>query len=126
MIKFLSYFIQSIFIYFFFLIGRVLGLKLSRKIFANLFNFFGPIFRSKKIINKNLENVFKESKSINRQDTIKGMWKNYGKTFIEYIFLCAISGKKIDLQNLNYWSVDLQEAYFSPVEVNERHKKNKK
>ena len=36
--------------------------------------------------------------------------------------LCSISGKKISLQNLNYWNVELQEAYFSPVEVHERHK----
>ena len=40
--------------------------------------------------------------------------------------LCAISGKKIQLQNLNYWNVDLQEAYFSPIEANERYKKQKK
>ena len=36
--------------------------------------------------------------------------------------LCAISGKKIMLQNLNYWNVDLQEAYFSPIEANKRYK----
>ena len=36
--------------------------------------------------------------------------------------LCAISGKEISLNNLNYWNVDLQEAYFSPVEVNKRYK----
>ena len=36
--------------------------------------------------------------------------------------LCAVSGKKIQLNNLNYWNVDLQEAYFSPIEVNERLK----
>jgi hypothetical protein len=40
--------------------------------------------------------------------------------------LCAISGKKIMLQNLNYWNVDLQEAYFSPLEANERYKSLKK
>ena len=40
--------------------------------------------------------------------------------------LCAISGKKIKLQNLNYWNVDLQEAYFSPVEVKESLKNHKK
>jgi len=40
--------------------------------------------------------------------------------------LCAISGKKIKLQNLNYWNVDLQEAYFSPIEANERFKKQNK
>ena len=37
--------------------------------------------------------------------------------------LCAISGKEILLQNLSYWNVELQEAYFSPVEANQRYKK---
>ena len=36
--------------------------------------------------------------------------------------LCAVSGKPISLDKLNYWNVDLQEAYFSPREVNERYK----
>jgi hypothetical protein len=40
--------------------------------------------------------------------------------------LCAISGKEILLKNLNYWNVDLQEAYFSPKEANERFKSLKK
>ena len=39
--------------------------------------------------------------------------------------LCAISGKEILLQNFNYWNVELQEAYFSPKEVNERFKSPK-
>tara|TARA_A100001011_G_scaffold282910_1_gene293124 strand:- start:9 stop:209 length:201 start_codon:yes stop_codon:yes gene_type:complete len=38
---------------------------------------------------------------------------------------CAVSGKEILLENLSYWNVDLQEAYFSPLEVNERYKKLK-
>ena len=40
--------------------------------------------------------------------------------------LCAITGKEIKLQNLTYWNVDLQEAYYSPIEVNERYKTLKK
>ena len=40
--------------------------------------------------------------------------------------LCAVSGKKINIQNLNYWNVELQEAYYSPVEVKERYKFMKK
>ena len=35
---------------------------------------------------------------------------------------CAISGKEIMLKDLNYWNVELQEAYYSPVEANERFK----
>tara|TARA_B100000941_G_C28420216_1_gene508408 strand:+ start:15 stop:209 length:195 start_codon:yes stop_codon:yes gene_type:complete len=40
--------------------------------------------------------------------------------------LCAISGKEIDLKDLNYWNVDLQEAYFSAKEANESLKKFKR
>ena len=36
--------------------------------------------------------------------------------------ICAVSGKEIMLKNLNYWNVDLQEAYFSPKEVKIRYK----
>ena len=39
---------------------------------------------------------------------------------------CAISGKEIPLNKLSYWNVNLQEAYFSPKEANERYKKIKK
>ncbi len=31
--------------------------------------------------------------------------------------VCAISGKKILLENLTYWNVENQEAYFSYVEA---------
>jgi hypothetical protein len=31
--------------------------------------------------------------------------------------ICAISGKKISIERLNYWNVELQEAYFSYVEA---------
>ena len=40
--------------------------------------------------------------------------------------ICAISGKQIRIENLNYWNVELQEAYFSPIEANERYKSLKK
>ena len=39
--------------------------------------------------------------------------------------ICAVSGKKILLENLNYWNVNEQEAYFSYKEVfQKREKKN--
>ena len=40
--------------------------------------------------------------------------------------ICAISGREIPLNHLNYWNVELQEAYFSPIEANESYKKLKK
>jgi hypothetical protein len=38
--------------------------------------------------------------------------------------ICAISGKIIKLENLNYWNIDLQEPYFSYVEAS-RKRENK-
>tara|TARA_Y100001935_G_C17057662_1_gene385125 strand:+ start:108 stop:299 length:192 start_codon:yes stop_codon:yes gene_type:complete len=34
--------------------------------------------------------------------------------------ICAISGKKISLKDLNYWNVDLQEAYYSYKEASKK------
>ena len=40
--------------------------------------------------------------------------------------LCAISGKEIKLQELNYWNVELQEAYYSAEEASQRFRSLKK
>ncbi len=83
----IKYFLQSIFVYFFFTIGRVIGLNLSRKLFSILFSFIAPIFKSKKIIKKNLKIFNKNISKLEENTIISNVWKNYGKTFIEYIFL---------------------------------------
>ena len=40
--------------------------------------------------------------------------------------ICAVSGKKIPLEKLTYWNVELQEAYYSPIEAQIRYEKLKK
>ena len=87
MFRTLNYFLQSLFVYLFFFIGRILGIKLSRKFFSMVFILIGPFFRSNKIINKNLK-IFSSTISLkDKSRIVKDMWSNYGKTFIEYIFL---------------------------------------
>ena len=39
--------------------------------------------------------------------------------------ICAISGKKIMLENLTYWNVDKQEAYHSYIEASLEREKEK-
>ena len=87
MIKKINYFLQAILIYLFFLIGRILGIKLSRKIFSFLFSIMGPFFKSKKIVEKNLKIFSQRMPDLEKRKIITNMWKNYGMTFIEYIFL---------------------------------------
>ena len=44
----------------------------------------------------------------------------------EYV-ICAVSGKNIPLSQLVYWNVELQEAYFSVKEAQQRYEElNKK
>ena len=40
--------------------------------------------------------------------------------------ICAISQKKILIENLNYWNVDQQEAYYSYKEASMKKEKLKK
>ena len=35
--------------------------------------------------------------------------------------ICAVSRKKIPLNQLTYWNVELQEAYYSPKEAQQRY-----
>ena len=93
MIKKINYFFQAVIIYLFFFIGKLLGLKLSKKIFAFLFNRLGPLFKSKSIIEKNLTNFNSNLTNEQRENIISSMWKNYGITFIEYIFLSSFKEK---------------------------------
>ena len=87
MVKFFTYFIQSIIIYIFFILGKIMGIALSRKLFSYLFLKIGHNFKSKKLIKSNLNIYSKNLTEIKRDEIISGMWKNYGKTFIEYVFL---------------------------------------
>ena len=99
--KILNYFLQSIIVYCFFLLGRILGLKISRKIFSFLFSIVGPFFKSKKIIEKNLINFSRKVVNVNKKSITKDMWINYGKTFIEYIFLDIFQKKNSHMQLIN-------------------------
>ena len=38
--------------------------------------------------------------------------------------ICAISGKKISLEKLTYWNVELQEPYYSYVEASIKREKD--
>ena len=38
---------------------------------------------------------------------------------------CAVSGKKINLEDLTYWNVELQEPYFSYKEASEKREMQK-
>ena len=87
MTKVIKYFFQSMVVYLLFLVGRILGLTISRKLFAALFVFLGPILKSNKIAKKNLKIIDHKISNDEMKKIIEKMWKNYGITFIEYVYL---------------------------------------
>ena len=86
-LKFIKYLIQAIFIYLFFFVIKIIGLNLSRKLFSSIFNLIGSRIKSEKIINDNLEKFLGHQNENIKKDIKSKMWANYGKTFVEYLFL---------------------------------------
>ena len=85
--KNLIYFFQFFFISFLLIIFKILGLKLSRIIASKFFLIFGPLFRSKKIIEKNISYAYSNTNQKFKKDIINKMWKSYGKILAEYMFI---------------------------------------
>tara|TARA_B100000530_G_C15882411_1_gene458017 strand:+ start:294 stop:1151 length:858 start_codon:yes stop_codon:yes gene_type:complete len=104
MIKIIKYFFEAIFIYLFFLIGKLIGLSFSRKIFSFIFLRLGPFIKSEKIINQNLNRLPGNLSSEEKKQIISSMWSNYGMTFIEYIFLNKFrsNNSHIELEGENF------------------------
>ena len=85
--KKIKYFFEFIIISFLFLIYKIIGLKMSSYISGKLFEFFGPLFRSKKIIVSNIQRAIPGANLQKINDIKKNMWNNYGRTLSEYMFL---------------------------------------
>tara|TARA_B100000963_G_scaffold271031_1_gene239227 strand:+ start:4231 stop:5091 length:861 start_codon:yes stop_codon:yes gene_type:complete len=103
MIKFLKYLTQSIIIYFLFIFGKIIGLQKSQNVFSKIFQIIGPNFRSSKTISQNLEKFDSNILESKKKEIALQMWSNYGKTFIEYIFLNKYkkSGNHVEIINRN-------------------------
>ncbi len=87
MIKSIKYLIEAFFVYLFFLIAKIIGLTLSRKVFSFIFKKIGPMIRSNNVINKNLLKFPNKLPEYKKKEIVSNIWSNYGMTFIEYVFL---------------------------------------
>jgi hypothetical protein len=56
----------------------------------------------------------------NKLATIKYLSNNFKIIEDGDHVICAVTGKKIYLDKLTYWNVELQEAYFSYVEADKK------
>jgi len=92
--KIIKYFFEFMIISVLFSIYKILGLNTSSFISGKLFEIFGPLFRSKKIIKSNVQRAFPKINSLEINDIIKDMWNNYGRTLSEYMFIKGFRNNK--------------------------------
>jgi KDO2-lipid IV(A) lauroyltransferase len=93
--KKIKYFFEFIIISFLFLIYKIIGLKIASSISGKLFEFIGPLFRSKQIIKSNIQKAMPQI-NLKEMDIIKkGMWNNYGRTLSEYMFLKSFRNNEL-------------------------------
>ena len=85
--KYIKYFLQFIFAIITFVIFKFLGPNLSSNFSGKLFEFVGPFFRSKIIINSNIKKAIPNIQENELNKIKKLMWNNYGRIFAEYIFI---------------------------------------
>ena len=85
--KIFKYFLKFITVLSLFMTFKIIGPRNASFMGSSLAKIFGPLFRSKRIVEKNLKICFKnvDQKKIKRISF--GMWDNIGRTFSEYVFL---------------------------------------
>jgi len=106
--KNIKYFVEFILISFLFIIYKVLGLRISSFIGGKLLEFFGPLFRSKKIIKTNIQRAIPEVNLHEINNIKKNMWNNYGRTLSEYMFLKDFRNNKFK-SNINIEGMEILE-----------------
>ena len=85
--KSLRYFLEFLAILILFFIFKIIGIKFSSYIGEKIGLLFGPLFRSKKLIESNILKAYPNIKSFEIKTIVKQMWSNYGKILAEYMFI---------------------------------------
>ena len=99
--KIFKYFIEFIIVSSLFATFRIIGLQNASFMGSYLAKVLGPLFRSKKIIEKNLNICFKKISQEEIKKISHGMWDNIGRTFSEYVFLKNFNKNHDNLIKLN-------------------------
>ena len=129
----IKYFFQFLIIFFLFIIYRILGLQISSNLSSILLKKIGPLFRSRKLIEKNIHKAFPKINRADLDNIINNMRGNYGRILSEYVFFkdfrksslednIEIIGQDI-LENIkqNNWPVIFISGHFNNFELMAMH-----
>jgi KDO2-lipid IV(A) lauroyltransferase len=116
--KIIRYFLEFIIVIIFFIMFKIIGLKLSSDLGEIIGKYFGPLFRKKTIAKKNILIAFPDLNENSINQMIERMWKNIGRIFGEYIHInkfSIIDPKKIKIVFTNKNNFDSLKKNNKPV-----------
>ena len=85
--KIINYLLQYILIKLFFFICKIIGYKKASNLGELIGKKIGPKFKSKKIIERNINLILPDIKNERVDEIIQKMWGNYGRILSEYVFM---------------------------------------
>ncbi len=85
--KIINYLLQYILIKLFFFICKIIGYKKASNLGELIGKKIGPKFKSKKIIERNINLILPGIKNERVDEITQKMWGNYGRILSEYVFM---------------------------------------
>jgi len=116
--KIIRYFIEFIIVIIFFAIFKIIGPRQSSNLGGRIGKYFGPFFRKKEIIKKNISLVFPNISEKEMNKLINKMWENIGRVFAEYVHLNKFSiynKKKIKINFTSKTNIEKLNNYKKPI-----------
>ena len=104
--KLFKYFFEFLFINIIFFIFNFLSYKTSSNLGEKIGKWFGPFFRNKNVILKNLKKADFNIESEETHKLISEMWGNYGRILSEYPFIKSFN-KKLSKKYVKVYGIEI-------------------
>ena len=114
--KIIKYFFEFIIVISLFCIFKIIGLRHASNLGSIIGKFFGPFFRSKKLVKKNIKNALGNMEEKKELEIVNGMWSNIGRTFAEYVFLKDFKFNKVNFNHIKIYGTN----YLDEIKINNK------
>ena len=114
--KIIKYFFEFIIVISLFCIFKIIGLRHASNLGSIIGKFFGPFFRSKKLVKKNIKNALGNMEEKKELEIVNGMWSNIGRTFAEYVFLRDFKFNKVNFNHIKVYGTN----YLDEIKINNK------
>ena len=94
--KIIKYIVQFLIVFILFIILKIFGYKIASNIGGFIGSNLGPLFRSKKMIIKNINSSLPSLNEMQIKNIINEMWSNYGRILSDYMYIGNFRNLKLN------------------------------